>query len=234
MPNQMFYANHPIMYLACTVGIVLVLLQATVILRKTIRCAREKGMDDKKIKKGITTGAISSIGPALGIVGSILALIVSLGAPVTALRMSVIGGTNYETMAANFGAKAMGSELATQMDPGVFANALWVPALGVMGWLIVMFLFGHRMEKINNLLTGGRKALLPAVSVGAMLGAFSYFNVDNLMKIKTNLPLAVSTVSGFVIMLICQYIGKKISWVKQWSLTFAMFGGAIVASLFMR
>ena len=190
-------------------------------------------MDEKKIKKGITTSAISSIGPALGIVGSILALIVSLGAPVTALRMSVIGGTNYETMAANFGAKALGSELSTKMDPVVFANALWVPALGVMGWLIIMFIFGHRMDKINNLLTGGREALLPAVSVGAMLGAFAYFNIDNLMKITVKPQLAISTITGFIIMVICQLIGKKANWVKQWSLTFAMFGGAIVASFFM-
>lgn len=233
MENQFFYANHPLMYIACSVGILLVLFQATVVLRKTIKCAKEKGMDEKKIKKGITTSAISSIGPALGIVGSILALIVSLGAPVTALRMSVIGGTNYETMAANFGAKALGSELSTKMDPVVFANALWVPALGVMGWLIIMFFFGHRMDKINNLLTGGRKALLPAVSVGAMLGAFAYFNIDNLMKITVKPQLAASTISGFIIMVICQLIGKKTNWVKQWSLTFAMFGGAIIGSFFM-
>ena len=233
MDNQFFYANHPLMYIACSVGILLVLFQATVVLKKTIKCAKEKGMDEKKIKKGITTSAISSIGPALGIVGSILALIVSLGAPVTALRMSVIGGTNYETMAANFGAKALGSELSTKMDPVVFANALWVPALGVMGWLIIMFFFGHRMDKINNLLTGGRKALLPAVSVGAMLGAFAYFNIDNLMKITVKPQLAASTISGFIIMVICQLIGKKTNWVKQWSLTFAMFGGAIIGSFFM-
>lgn len=233
MDNQFFYANHPLMYIACSVGILLVLFQATVVLKKTIKCAKEKGMDEKKIKKGITTSAISSIGPALGIVGSILALIVSLGAPVTALRMSVIGGTNYETMAANFGAKALGSELSTKMDPVVFANALWVPALGVMGWLIIMFIFGHRMDKINNLLTGGREALLPAVSVGAMLGAFAYFNIDNLMKITVKPQLAISTITGFIIMVICQLIGKKANWFKQWSLTFAMFGGAIVASFFM-
>ena len=233
MDNQFFYANHPLMYIACSVGILLVLFQATVVLKKTIKCAKEKGMDEKKIKKGITTSAISSIGPALGIVGSILALIVSLGAPVTALRMSVIGGTNYETMAANFGAKALGSELSTKMDPVVFANALWVPALGVMGWLIIMFIFGHRMDKINNLLTGGREALLPAVSVGAMLGAFAYFNIDNLMKITVKPQLSISTITGFIIMFICQLIGKKANWVKQWSLTFAMFGGAIVASFFM-
>lgn len=233
MGKQFLYANHPLMYIACSIGVILVLLQATIILKKTIKCAKDKGMEKERIKKGITTSAISSIGPALGIVGSILALIVSLGAPVTALRMSVIGGTNYETMAANFGAKALGSELSTKMDPVVFANALWVPALGVMGWLIVMFIFGHKMDKINNLLTGGREALLPAVSVGAMLGAFAYFNVDNLMKITENPSLAISTIAGFVIMVICQFAGKKVNWIKQWSLTFAMFGGAIIASLFI-
>lgn len=233
MKDHMYYANHPLMYIACSIGILLVLFQAAVVLKKTIKCAKEKDMDEERIKKGITTSLISSIGPALGIVGSILALIVSLGAPVTAMRMSVIGGTNYETMAANFGAKAMGSELSTSMDPATFANALWVPALGVFGWLIIMFFFGHKMDKINNLLTGGRKALLPAVSVGAMLGAFAYFNVGNLMKISSEPSLAVTTIAGFVIMVICQTIGKNVNWLKQWSLTFAMFGGAIVGSFFI-
>lgn len=66
-----------------------------------------------------------------------------------------------------------------------------------------------------------------------MLGAFAYFNVDNLMKISVKPQLAISTITGFIIMVICQLIGKKANWVKQWSLTFAMFGGAIVASFFM-
>lgn len=232
MQDHMYYANHPLMYLACAIGILLVLTQTTIILKKTLKCTKELGMDDEKVKKGIKTSALSSIGPAMGVVGSILALIVTLGAPVTALRMSVIGGTNYETMAANFGAKALGAELATKMDPVVFANALWAPALGVMGWLIFVFFFAHRMHKVNNLLTGGRKALLPAVSVGAMLGAFAYFNVDNLMKVKVNPAITVSGVIGLLIMIFCQKFGeKKLPWLKQWSLTFSMFGGAIIAVL---
>ena len=66
-----------------------------------------------------------------------------------------------------------------------------------------------------------------------MLGAFAYFNIDNLMKITVKPQLAASTISGFIIMVICQLIGKKVNWIKQWSLTFAMFGGAIIASFFM-
>lgn len=232
MSNHVYYANHPLMYLACSVGIILVLAQTTIILRKALKCSKNLGMDEKRVKKGIKTSAISSIGPAIGVVGSILALIVTLGAPVTALRMSVIGGTNYETMAANFGAKAMGSELSTEMSPTVFANALWAPALGVFGWLIFVFLFAHKMDKVNNLLTGGRKALLPAVSIGAMLGAFAYFNIDNIMKVKVNPAITASGAIGLIIMILCQKFGKgKLEWLKQWSLTFSMFGGAIIASL---
>ncbi|KXB41528.1 DUF5058 family protein [Amygdalobacter nucleatus] len=232
MNNQWYYAHHPLMYLVCGLGILLILVQATIILQKSLQCSKEIGMDQAQVKQGMKTAFLNSIGPALGVVGSIWALIVTLGAPVTALRMSVIGGTNYETMAANFGAKAMGGELATSMDPVVFANALWTPALGVMGWLIFTFFFAHRMEAVNKLLTGGRKALLPAVSVGAMLGAFAYFNVDNILKVTVNPAVTVAGALGLVIMVVCQMMGKKIPWLKQWSLTFAMFGGAIIAVLF--
>ena len=95
MQDHMYYAHHPLMYLACAIGILLVLAQTTIILKKTLKCTKDLGMDEDKIKKGIKTSALSSIGPGMGVVGSILALIVTLGAPVTALRMSVIGGTNY-------------------------------------------------------------------------------------------------------------------------------------------
>lgn len=231
MDNQWFFANHPLMYGVCGIGILLVLIQSTLILKKSLQCSKEIGMDQEKVKIGMKTAFLSSIGPALGVVGSIWALIVSLGAPITALRLSVIGGSNYETMAANFGAQAMGGKLDVAMDPVVFANALWTPALGVMGWLIFCFFFAHRMEVVNNLLTGGRKALLPAVSVGAMLGAFAFFNVGNLKAVTTNPAVTVAGFSGLAIMVVCQLMGKKIAWLKQWSLTIAMFGGAILGVL---
>lgn len=98
MKDQWQFANSPLMYVACSVGIILVLFQGTYLLRRALKATEEMEMDKKRIKKGIMTALVASIGPALGICGSILALIVTLGAPVTALRMSVIGGTNYETM----------------------------------------------------------------------------------------------------------------------------------------
>ena len=112
------------MFIAAAIGIALVVLQGTYILKKALRTTKELEMDEARVKKGMKVAVMASIGPALGIVGSILSLIVTLGAPVSALRMSIIGGTNYETMAATFGAQAAGGELAPVMDPTVYANAL--------------------------------------------------------------------------------------------------------------
>lgn len=230
--NHMYYANHPIMWLVSIIGISVVLIQSVLIIKRSIKAGLDMGMDPSKMKKGVKTSAVSSIGPALGVVGSLLALLVTMGSPISAFRLSVIGGSNFEAMAANFGAKALGSELSTNMSPVVFTNALWTMALGSLGWIIFVFLFGHRMDKVNNLLTSGRKALLPAVSIGAMLGSFAYFNIGNYLKVRTNPDVTTAAISGLIIMIVCLKLGeKKAAWLKQWALTIAMFGGAIIGTL---
>ena len=235
--DQWFYAKHPLMWAVAIFGVALTLIQSTLIMRKSIKAGYELGITKEEMRRGIKTSAISSIGPAMGVVGSLLALLVTMGSAVSYVRLSLIGGSNYEAMAANFGAKVLGSELSTSMSPVVFTNALWTMALGLFGCLVFIFLFGHKMDSVNNLLTNGRKALLPAVSLGAMLGSFAYFNVDNVLKIKTNPRVALSAIFGAVVMFACQKIGDKspkLTWLKEWSLTFAMFGGAIVATLIVR
>lgn len=230
--NHLYYANHPIMWIVSIIGIAVILTQSILITRKSIRAGLDMGMDYSRMKRGIKTSAIGSIGPALGVVGSLLALLVTMGSPVSAFRLSIIGGSNFEAMAANFGAKALGSELSTNMTPVVFANALWTMTLGSIGWIIFVYLFAHRMDKVNNLLTSGRKALLPAVSIGAMLGSFAFFNIGNYLKFRTNPDVTVSAISGLIIMIICVKLGeKKITWLKEWALTIAMFGGAIIGTL---
>lgn len=231
--GHMEYANHPIMWIACLAGISVVLIQSALIIRKSLKAAKEMKMDQHRVHKGIRSSAIASIGPAMGVVGSLLALLVTMGSPVSAFRLSVIGGSNFEAMAANFGAQALGSELSTNMTPVVFTNALWTMALGSIGWIIFVFLFAHKMDKVNGLLTNGRKALLPAVGLGAMLGSFAYFNVGNYLKFSTSPEITTSAISGLVIMIICVKIGEKISWVKEWALTIAMFGGAIIGTVIM-
>lgn len=230
--GHMKYANHYLMWIVSILGVTLVLIQSGLIIRKSFIAGKKLGITDEAMKKGIKSSALASIGPAMGVVGSLLALIVTMGSAVSFVRLSLIGGSNYEAMAANFGAKAMGAELTPNMLPVVFTNALWTMALGLLGCLIFVFFFAHKMEKVNGILTNGRKALLPAISLGAMLGSFSFFNVGNLMKIKTNPEVTVSAIVGGFLMFLCIIIGnrKNIGWLKEWSLTIAMFGGAFVGT----
>ncbi|MEG2018619.1 MAG: DUF5058 family protein, partial [Clostridium sp.] len=75
---------------------------------------------------------------------------------------------------------------------------------------------------VNNLLTSGRKALLPAVSIGAMLGSFAYFNVGNYLKFKSAPDVTIAAIAGLVIMMVCMQLGeKKVKWLKDWALTIA-------------
>lgn len=230
--NHFFYANHKLMWLVAILGVALVLIQSALIIRKSIIAGKKLGISDENMKKGIKASALSSVGPAMGVVGSLLALLVTMGSAVSYLRLSLIGSSNYEAMAANHGAKAMGAELSSDMLPVVFTNALWTMGLGLLGALLFVFFFGHKMDKVNGLLTNGRKALLPAISIGAMLGSFAFFNVGNLLKLKTNPDVTTSAIVGAVLMFVVMKIGDitKQLWIKEWSLTIAMFGGAIAGT----
>ena len=129
------------MWAVAIFGVALTLIQSTLIMRKSIKAGYELGITKDEMMRGIKTSAVSSIGPALGVVGSLLALLVTMGSAVSYVRLSLIGGSNYEAMAANFGAKVLGSELSTNMAPVVFTNALWTMALGLFGCLVFVFLF---------------------------------------------------------------------------------------------
>ena len=233
--GHMLYADHYLMWAVSIFGVSLVLIQSALIIRKSIVAGRKLGISKETMNKGIKASALASVGPAMGVVGSLLALIVTMGSAVSFVRLSLIGGSNYEAMAANFGAKAMGAELSTNMLPVVFTNALWTMALGLLGALFFVFFFAHKMDKVNGLLTNGRKALLPAIGLGAMLGSFAFFNVGNLMKINTNPDITISAIVGSILMFLCMTIGdkKNILWLKEWSLTISMFGGAFVGTFIL-
>lgn len=62
---------------------------------------------------------ISSIGPSVVILVTMISLLVTMGAPVAWMRLSFIGSVNYEAMAAGFGAQAMGKTLQTMDTMGI-------------------------------------------------------------------------------------------------------------------
>ena len=70
--DQWFYAKHPLMWAVAIFGVALTLIQSTLIMRKSIKAGYELGITKEEMRRGIKTSAISSIGPAMGVVGSLL------------------------------------------------------------------------------------------------------------------------------------------------------------------
>lgn len=234
--NYLDLANSPIMWVAAALAISVVILQSVVFFRKSLTAAKAEGISEKQIKRAIKSSAIASIGPAVVILVTMISLIVSMGAPVSWMRLSFIGSVNYEAMAAGFGAQAMGTTLEN-MNPMAFSCGVWVMCFGSLGWLLFTFLFTDKMEKVNHLLSRGRQKMVPIISAGAMLGAFANLASGNFFTAEGGFAIggapAVATIVGCGLMMILTKLSrtKNIGWLREWAFAIAMFTGMLVGTL---
>ncbi|MGL6104875.1 DUF5058 family protein [Romboutsia sp.] len=135
------------------------------------------------------------------------------------------------------GAEAVGETLGAGMSTTAFATSVWVMVLGSLGWLIFTLLFTDKMDKVNHLLSKGNEKLVPIISACAMLGAFAYLASGNFItgegSVTFTSPSAIATIIGCVIMMILSKIAKdkNIQWIKEWALSFAIFGGMIISTV---
>jgi len=151
-----FYVNHPALFVIAGLLVAVVLGQSVYFLLKALRRSRQLGMDQKKIKKTISTAAIFTVAPAVAIVISIITLSKKLGLPLPWLRLSVVGSMSYETVAANNALSAMGQSLGA---PGAltaqeYLNILLVMTVSIMLGIWLVPVIGKKllggMSKLSN------------------------------------------------------------------------------------
>jgi hypothetical protein len=161
-----------------------------------------------------------------------VSLLVAMGGPVSWFRLSYIGSVAYELMAAGFAADAMGITLGgPDMNATAFACGVWVMTLGSTGWVLFTALATPKLDKFRYVLAGGRKAMLPIVSAGAMCGAFAYLSLDRVFRFDQQ---TLAAIVGFIAMSIFMVYNKKPQkqWIKEWALTIAMFIGMFATVIF--
>lgn len=231
--NYLDFANSPWMWAAAAIAVSVVIFQSVLFLRRSLRAAKETALSTEQVHKAVKSSIISSIGPSVVILVTMISLLVTMGAPVAWMRLSFIGSVNYEAMAAGFGAQAMGKTLQT-MDPMAFACGVWTMVCGSLGWLIFTFLFCDKMDKVNHLMSKGNAKMVPIISAGAMLGAFANLASGNFFTAEgaltfTNAP-AVATIAGCLIMAVLVKLSraKNIGWLKEWAFAIAMFSGMFI------
>lgn len=234
--NYLELANSPMMWIGAAIAVAVVVVQSVIFFRKSLKAAEEMGISKEQVNMAIKSSAVSSIGPSVVILVTMISLLVSMGAPVAWMRLSFIGSVNYEAMAAGFGAQAMGTTL-DNLNPTAFACGVWTMILGSLGWLIFTFLFTHRMSKVNHLLSKGNSKLIPIISAGAMLGAFANLAAGNFFNAAGSLQVigapAIATLAGCGFMMILSKLAKdkNVQWLKEWAFAISMFSGMFIGYL---
>ena len=142
-----FDVNDGFLYFIVAVVIAFVLIESAVFLVKAWKRGRALGMDVSTLKKTVMSSAVFTVAPAVAILLGVIALSKALGLPLPWLRLSVIGSLTYETTAAATAASALGTSLSDKVaDPEIFAAIVWVMTVGIVPGLILVPLFGQKIE----------------------------------------------------------------------------------------
>lgn len=219
------------MWIAAGIAILLVLVQAYLFLKKTYITGKRIGLSENQMKSAMKSSGITAIGPSVVILTGLLSLLITVGGPMAWMRLSFIGSVMFESMAAGFGAEAVGVTLGEDvMTEMAFANAVWTMTLGSIGWIIFGTFSADKMEKVQKKFSGKDPGLMKIISVAAMLGSFGALSSSYILKLNSG---TIAWLGGGFIMLVLSPLADRagIKWLREWALAIALFGGMIIGAV---
>lgn len=220
----------PIWVCACiSVGIVFV--QSLLYAKEGKKHAPMVGLTNSDCNKALRSGAFAAIGPSIATVIVIMSMIAVIGAPVSWIRLSMIGSAATELSAAQISASALGVTLGGEGYGLVeMATAWFTMAINGCGWLIVVVLFTHRMGKLRDKVGGGDSVWLAIITSTACVGLMCDMVGGYLIKFSAQTIAALvggASMYGFVL------LSKRYKRLKEFSLGFALIVGLVAGYLFL-
>ncbi len=245
--DAMSIANSPVLWIACAIPVLFVVFQAVLFLIKARKAATNLDIPEEDVKKAIRSAAITSIGPSIVVLSGMLSLLVSVGAPVGWMRLSMIGSVMFESIAAGLGTSSVGVTLGTDTLTGeALAMAVWTMVLCSIGWVLFGTFAANKMDKIEGKLTKGNSGMLMRIASCAIIGVFSAMCASHLIKpvyqlmsdvaqgtIVASWHNCLACVLGAVIMLALNTIAEKknIAWLREWALTITIVAAMVITAL---
>ena len=110
---------------------------------KSYRAGVAIGMEEKALRKVITSSVTFTLLPSISILLGVIALSGTLGVPLSWLRLSVIGALQYELNVAEIAAQGVGlSGLnLAELNIGAFVTIALVMSIGILGGLFYSVFF---------------------------------------------------------------------------------------------
>ncbi len=240
-------ANSWQMYVLCGSVVAVVLAQAFFFLIRAYREGVKIGMEKKVLNKTISSSLIFSILPSVSILVGVFSLAGSLGIQLSWLRLSVVGALHYEVTAANVAIQATigGSLGSANITPQVFATIAFVMTVAILGGIVTVLLFYHKIDKGVKKVTTSNPKIGNVVFAGMFIGLIcSYISTGfsrlmfgemkdgTVISAATPIPL-IAMATSFASALILYVLEKKCNqkWLKNFSISFSMLIGMVTAIL---
>ncbi len=167
------------MYLAAAAVILFVVVEAFFFIVKAWKRATQLGIDKATLRNTVVSSALFTVGPAISILVTVLALSKALGIVLPWVRLSVIGNLAYESTVAEAALDSFGLSLnAEVMDPTAFSTVAWCMMIGNMCALILCTILCKGLQKkigsaANK--SAGSKKLADMISAAAFIGIIAAF-----------------------------------------------------------
>lgn len=167
-----------------------------------------------------------------------VSLVALIGAPMTLMRIGVIGSAVFELYASAQGATALGVELGKEgYGVQAFTNSVWAMTLGGSGWIVATLILVKRLGQAQARMQASSPRILlvmgmitPAV-IFLVLSINAAFNVRSLDNIEVEPDKLAAALGAALSILVFRQLGKSRPWIKEWSLGFGLLIGLIAGQL---
>jgi hypothetical protein len=177
MINYLSIANSSLMFILCGIVIVYVLGQSFIFMFRAWKRGREIGLDPKVMKSTITGSAVFSIVPSIPILIILIMLMSVLGNYFPWLRLSVIGSSSYENVAANVAARSYG--LLSYTDQGynasIFISSMWAMSICILYEPLLVMLGKKSLDEAMNRLKDKKPIIYNLLIDGMFIALMGWF-----------------------------------------------------------
>lgn len=94
-------------WICALIAVSVILIQSVLYVRLAFKNAEKVGLTKQQCVKGLRSGIISSIGPAISVFVVVFGMAAVIGGPLTWMRLSMIGSSPTELSAAQVGDKPL-------------------------------------------------------------------------------------------------------------------------------
>lgn len=218
------------MWIACSFMMLVLIIQSVLFVKVSLKESKNLGMDQQKIKEGIRSAMVTSIGPTVAQIVILMSLIAVVGAPNAWMRINDVGAGRSEIAQVSIGASVFGVEPgAAGYGVEAFSYSLWAMALNNVGWMIMALLCAGKMgimvEKLN---TKYDPKWIKLLMKGSVLGVFGYLLTGNIIG-KPNYYILAAVISAIVMLALGKLFGKN-QRIQEISLGIAMLCGMLITN----